>query len=426
MYKKLLSLQCNIFKSPNVMKTNLFKFETGNKFFAAIAFSAILVLLAACTREPVGPRIRELPPIEYTPEVNDPVTNDFRMVKACIGKSPAEAAAIVNGRNFFLDENDDPSTHSPGTSHYVHTGNGNEKTLSLWSSNQSVVLQGELYVKDQELSVMLLFYKQWLREFRTSTAYKKLARTHFSWGVDGNTRNFHSLDELIAAVDNLQSAEDISISFSGSDIYANEYSIHLSYRDYLKWVELRVLNSRAGQPSDDFTQSDLQDTDLHKNILISKVDYLTFRYKGFYALNVQNPVQTGTEIPFLAEYQAPCDFGWIKLYYQNTDNLLMSGDITWMGCGQLEFPTGFRAGRQLNNRLPYPGQNKISFINDAGTYQTVTDDADLQRIWQTVSKQQEFRRYYANSHKKVAVYLYTPSVGIGNPADWYYLVFIEQ
>jgi hypothetical protein len=40
--------------------------------------------------------------------------------------------------------------------------------------------------------------------------------------------------------------------------------------------------------------------------------------------------------------------------------------------------------------------------------------------------QQEFQHYYANSHKKVAVYLYTPSVGIGNPADWYYLVFVEQ
>ena len=61
--------------------TNFFKFKTGNNFFATIAFSAILMLLAACTREPVEPTPLnpELPPIEYTPEVNDPVTNDLWM-----------------------------------------------------------------------------------------------------------------------------------------------------------------------------------------------------------------------------------------------------------------------------------------------------------------------------------------------------------
>lgn len=410
------------------MKTIFFKFKTGNNFFAAIAFSAILMLFAACTREPVeptpqDPTIQELPPIEYTPEVNDPVTNDFTMVKACIGKSLNEAVAIINERDYHLDNN---QSSYPEIDQYIRTENETEKKLSLWHPSQSIVRQGELYVNNEELSVMLSIYKQWLQEFRNSSAYGKIVRFHISWRVDDNTMNIQSLDELIAAVDNIQSAENISISFSGNDIYANEYSIYLSYGKYTKWVALCILNSRAGQPSDDFTQSDLQDTDLHKNILISKVDYLTFRHKGFYALNVQNPVQSGTEIPFMAEYQPPGDFGWIKLYYQNTNNLLMFGSIIWSGCGELEFPTGFRAGRQLDNRLPYPGQNKIAFINNAGAYLTVTNDTHLQRIWQTVSKQQEFRHYYANSHKKAAVYLYTPSDGIDNPADWFYLVFVEQ
>ena len=84
--------------------TNFFKFKTGNNFFATIAFSAILMLLAACTREPVEPTPLnpELPPIEYTPEVNDPVTNDFTMVKACIGKSLNEAVAIIMGGVVYL------------------------------------------------------------------------------------------------------------------------------------------------------------------------------------------------------------------------------------------------------------------------------------------------------------------------------------
>ena len=194
----------------------------------------------------------------------------------------------------------------------------------------------------------------------------------------------------------------------------------------LNGVYMQIINHLAGQPSDDFTESDLQQSDLQKHILISKVDYLTFRYKGFYALNVTNKLNTGNEIPFVSEYHAPADFGYIKLFYRNTDNLLMDGSIVWNGCGELNFPNNFRAGLPMDNGLPYPGQSRISFINDGGHYETVTDESELQYIWQSVSQQKEFQHYYGNSSKKVAVYLYTPSVGVGNPADAYYLVFTEQ
>lgn len=189
---------------------------------------------------------------------------------------------------------------------------------------------------------------------------------------------------------------------------------------------MQIINQRAGQPADDFTESDLRPTDLQKHILISKVDYLTFRYKGFYALNVTNKLNTGNEIPFVADYRSPGDFGYIKLYYRNTNNLLMDGTIIWSGCGELNFPESFRAGQRLSNVLPYPGQSRIAFINQEGHYTTVSDDTELQRIWHTLSRQKEFRHYFGRTSKKIAVYLYTPSVGVGNPADAYYLVFTEQ
>jgi hypothetical protein len=189
---------------------------------------------------------------------------------------------------------------------------------------------------------------------------------------------------------------------------------------------MQIINSRAEQPSDDFTESDLHETDLQKHILISKVDYLTFRYKGFYVLNVTHKLNSGDEIPFVSQYQSPGDFGYIKLFYRNTDNLLMDGTIVWAGCGHLNFPNNFRAGLPMDNGLPYPGQSRIAFIDDGGNYMTVTDERELQYIWQSLSRQKEFQHYYGNSSKKVAVYLYTPSVGVGNPADAYYLVFTEQ
>ena len=106
----------------------------------------------------------------------------------------------------------------------------------------------------------------------------------------------------------------------------------------------------------------------------------------------------------------------------------MYGTIVWSGCGELNFPESFRAGQRLSSGLPYPGQGHIAFINSSGRYTTVTDETDLQRIWQSISCQKEFQHYYCSKpcHKRVAVYLYTPSVGIGDPADAYYLVFTEQ
>ena len=56
-------------------------------------------------------------------------------------------------------------------------------------------------------------------------------------------------------------------------------------------VYMELSNPRTDSP-DNFTESDLEKADLHKHILISKVDYLTFQYKGFYALNVINKIST--------------------------------------------------------------------------------------------------------------------------------------
>ena len=57
-------------------------------------------------------------------------------------------------------------------------------------------------------------------------------------------------------------------------------------------------------------------------------------------------------------------------------------------------------------------------------------EASTKEWYATIGRQawrlEEFQHYYGNSSKKVAVYLYTPSVGIGDPADAYYLVFTEQ
>ena len=377
-------------------------------FFTGIFLT---LCLAACTHEPIGPLPSEPQPIEYTPEVPEPVTNDFTLLKACIGKSQSEAAALLTEHGFVAGD----------SNIFLKTENGVTKEAKIYSMGNVA-----LTLKDSDFDILKPGFVQWMNEIRNSVSYTNLVRKSFNLctGWENGNQHFDSPEALLDALAPVPLADGLTAGFYGNDFYANRYSLVLM--PDLCGVYMQIINHLAGQPSNDFTESDLQETDLQKHILISKVDYLTFRYKGFYALNVTNKLNSGNEIPFVSQYQAPGDFGYIKLFYRNTDNLLMDGSIIWSGCGELNFPDNFRAGLPMDNGLPYPGQSRISFINDGGHYETVTDERDLQYIWQSVSRQKEFQHYYGNSSKKVAVYLYTPSVGIGNPADAYYLVFTEQ
>ena len=361
--------------------------------------------------EPSHPTHTGLIPIEYTPEVQEPITNDFTLIKACLGKSQSESAALLTHYGFSPTEGNK----------FVKTENGLTKEATIYSSSNVA-----LALLESDFDLQKQVFSQWMREIRNSVAYTKMVRSSFSLSTGWNNgyQHFNTPEELLADLAIVPPADGMSASFYGNDIYANQY--YLDMMPDIGGVCMQIINQRAGQPADDFTESDLRPTDLQKHILISKVDYLTFRYKGFYALNVTNKLNTGNEIPFVADYRSPGDFGYIKLYYRNTNNLLMDGTIIWSGCGELNFPESFRAGQRLSNVLPYPGQSRIAFINEEGHYTTVSDDTELQRIWHTLSRQKEFRHYFGRTSKKIAVYLYTPSVGVGNPADAYYLVFTEQ
>lgn len=390
------------------------KMKTDLRFSPVLVWLFLMFGFAGCIIDPIEPSHPThtgLTPIEYTPEVQEPITNDFTLLKACIGKTQSEATALLTNHGF---------SHTEGNK-FVKTENGITKEAEIYAPGNVAMT-----LRDSAFDVLKQGFTRWMREIRNSVAYTKLVRTSFSlstgWG--NGYQHFNTPEELLADLAIVPPADGMSASFYGNDIYANQY--YLDMMPGLNGVFMQIINQRVGQPADDFTESDLRPTDLQKHILISKVDYLTFRHKGFYALNVTDKLNSGREIPFVADYQSPGDFGYIKLFYRNTNNLLMDGTIIWSGCGELNFPESFRAGQRFSNGLPYPGQSRIAFINEEGHYTTVSDDTELQRIWHTLSRQKEFRHYFGHTSKKIAVYLYTPSVGVGNPADAYYLVFTEQ
>lgn len=167
-------------------------------------------------------------------------------------------------------------------------------------------------------------------------------------------------------------------------------------------------------------------------ILIMKVDYKTFQYEGYTTVNVDIVNDFSDTIPFFAEFCPPCDFGYVKLFYENSNHLLFYGSIFWMGCGNLFFPTSFMELPAQTTGLPFPGNDRICLIDDTGAQSSlwafagVVDETMIESVWETISKQPEFQYYYGKTNKKVAIYLYAPSVGAGNPADWDFVIFVEK
>jgi len=354
-------------------------------------------------------------PISRNTEERETVTNDFTLVKACIGKQEKDINTLLTQKAYSEEE---PERNYRK---YKKTENGITKEVHVMAPTFA-----SMTVHNDDYTVLISVFKQWIQELRESKAYNNLVRAPYSlrvgWGNGELT--FSTPEELLTALDTVTSFENITASFNGNDIYANQYELALF--THLKGVFMDINNPRAGQPSDDFTESDLKESDLKKDILISKVDYQTFQYKGFYAMNVSGKVNDDSFIPIISEYQAPCDFGFIKLYYRNTGNLLLDGTIVWDGCGQLAFPEPFRAGLPVKEAIPFPGIEHFARLGEDGQYTETVNEWEMKHIWQSVSYQKEFQHYFGNATKKAAVYLYAPSVGLFDPYEAYYLVFVEQ
>ena len=375
-----------------------------------IALAAIT--LAACNQD-----LGFNKPIVTPTEEKDPVTNDFTLIKACIGMSQTEAEALLVKNGYTVVKNNK----------YSKTVDGITKELTFDILN-NLVGNVSLVARVNQFETGRTIFIDWMNDIRKSKVFPKIVRTSYELKASYETgiQSENTAEDLMAALNAIiPPANDFRYaSFGGNDTYANTYSLTL-FPD-LGSVYLQVYNLRVGLPSEEFTRSDLQEKDLHRHILISKIDYMTFRNRGFYALNVTNKLEEGTEIPFLSGYFPPNDCGYIKLYYRYTENLLLDGTLLWGDCGKLSFPESFRAGLPLDEGLPFPGLDRIGFINNNGKYTSTTDETELRNIWQTLSKQKEFQHYFANSTKKVAVYLYQPSRGEANPYDAFYIVITEQ
>lgn len=162
------------------------------------------------------------------------------------------------------------------------------------------------------------------------------------------------------------------------------------------------------------------------NVLMLKVDYQTYAFEG------------GKELTFPAadtftissEYVTPADFGSIKLNYEEVDQPLFDGTIVWMGLGERSFPEtigGPDTFVQIENPIEMPAIDDFEKVTYTEEEYLDGFTVDHQALWTAIYKLEAVKRYrQSNPDAKVHVFLYTPSVGIGDPADWDWYVVLKN
>jgi hypothetical protein len=162
-------------------------------------------------------------------------------------------------------------------------------------------------------------------------------------------------------------------------------------------------------------------TEPDNSILLLKVDYLTYTFEGGATINLSGPTDVGDSLPIHIAFRQPGDFGNLSLFYQPTNDTLFNGDIIWMGKGTIAFPQSFAAATN------YPVHAVAEPMPDTNRFQKIfsVSNLDYSRLWAAINKLQA-TSCYLDAGKKIGIFLYTPSVGVGNPADWDWFVMMSK
>jgi len=157
------------------------------------------------------------------------------------------------------------------------------------------------------------------------------------------------------------------------------------------------------------------------SILLLRVDYMTNQFEGGNEQFINGEITDSDTIPIAVIYKAPGDFGNISLYYQPTNDLLFDGSIIWMGTGTIKYPKTFKSAGSyslLNNPIVKPDDSRFKCIFG-------NPPTDYSLIWNSISRL-KIVTDYLKSNKKISLFLYTPSVGIGNPYEWDWFIIMNK
>ena len=168
-------------------------------------------------------------------------------------------------------------------------------------------------------------------------------------------------------------------------------------------------------------EADLDDVTTTQ-VLMLKVDYTTHAFEGGTEFNFEKKADNFT---IINEYVEPADLGSLKLIYKELNETIFDGTIHWMGLGEMTFPESLKSAESFetvtNKDLVFP---KNGFEN---VFNPQNEKYEYNKVWLSVQGLVKVREYLiANPNQKAKVFLYTPSVGVGNPLDWDWIVYLRK
>lgn len=158
-------------------------------------------------------------------------------------------------------------------------------------------------------------------------------------------------------------------------------------------------------------------------LLLLRVDYLTKTFEGGIELPLGAHTYLKDSIPLRIDYRSPGDFGYLKLFYRPTNDTIFDGSIIWMGSGKMTYPAKIDTSTNfhtLGYSINKPDSNRFQLVHFI--YPAYLKDSVP---WAAISKLDVVRTYLP-ARKKIGYFLYTPSVGIGNPAEWDWFFILSK
>lgn len=157
-------------------------------------------------------------------------------------------------------------------------------------------------------------------------------------------------------------------------------------------------------------------------VLMLKVDYLTNTFEGGKEFTFNTPATT---FSIIKDFVPPADFGYLKLKYAEVNELLFDGSIIWAGVGKINFPQELLPASQFNV------VNTNDVVNPTNGFENIFNPSnavwDYSPVWLSVQKLVKVREYLSSSPAAtVKLFLYTPSVGAGNPADADWIIYLKK
>lgn len=185
-------------------------------------------------------------------------------------------------------------------------------------------------------------------------------------------------------------------------------------KTFLLLLSIFILSSCSKGDKDNITED-------YNSIVILKVDYMTNKFEGGYEQQINSEITDADTIPITIKYKAPGDFGNISLYYKPTNDLLFDGSIIWMGTGTIKYPKTFIPASKyslLGSPITKPEDSEFKCIFG-------TPPTDYSSIWKSIESLMIVSNCL-DSKKKIDLFLYTPSVGVGNPNDWDWIIVMNR